>query len=78
LPVIAGRSGGPETFINPQSGIIVKPDDPEELANAIYIMEKNYSRFPQQYIREYTVRNFSRSIIARQYIDLYEGIINKL
>ncbi len=42
LPVIAGRSGGaPETVVNGVTGIIIEPDDPKSLADALIRLLKN-------------------------------------
>jgi L-malate glycosyltransferase len=77
LPVIAGRSGGPESFITPQTGTIVNPDEPESLANAIYEMRNNNREYSAAHIRDYAVNTFSRPIIARKYTELYNTIIER-
>ncbi len=77
LPVIAGRSGGPESFIIPETGRIVEPDQPELLATAIIEMRRNHQQYSPSLIRNYAVENFAREKIAQQYIDLYNSIINK-
>jgi L-malate glycosyltransferase len=77
LPVIAGRSGEPETFITAETGLIVTPDDPQELANAIYTMKLEYQKYNPEIIRDYIVNRFSKEEIASQYTHLYDVIVQK-
>lgn len=75
LPVIAGRSGGPESFITDDCGYIVEPDKPPELARAMKSMIHNYHSFNRDTIWNYTINRFSPKAIAAEYITLYQEII---
>ncbi len=77
LPVIATMAGGPESFIIEQTGMVVKPENPEALAEAIISVRDNYEKYPGNKIRDYAVNNFSRQRIAERYIELYHSIIEK-
>jgi len=59
LPVIAGRSGGPESFLIPETGMMVEPDQPETLAKAILKMRLNHHQYSPSFIRNYVVENFA-------------------
>lgn len=72
LPVIAGRSGGPESFITNDCGIIVNPDQPAELAATMAVMMEEYSRYNHDTIWKNTLNKYSPKVIAEQYIDLYQ------
>lgn len=76
LPVIATRAGGPESFVKPGTGILINPNSPEELANAIYQVRSNYNSYSPAFIRDYAEKNFSRNGIAEKYIALYQKILH--
>ncbi len=75
-PVIATRSGGPEHFVNEQTGILIQPGNINDLAYALRQMCSEYQRFDPQVIRTYCVNNFSEDVITRQLQSVYEGIVN--
>jgi L-malate glycosyltransferase len=75
LPVIATRAGGPESFVKPGTGLLIEPNNPEELAKAIYHIKTNLNDYPSQFIRDYAEENFSRKGIAEKYIALYKKIL---
>jgi L-malate glycosyltransferase len=74
LPVIAGRSGGPESFITDDCGYIVEPDKPQELARAMKSMKHNYHSFNRDTIWNYAINRFSPKAIATEYVTLYKEI----
>ena len=74
LPVIAGRSGGPESFITDDCGYIVEPDKPRELAKAMKSMIHNYHSFNRDTIWNYAINRFSPKAIATEYVTLYKEI----
>jgi L-malate glycosyltransferase len=75
LPVIATRSGGPESFIHESEGILVNPGQPEELAEALKQMHQQYKLYNAFCIRKYATDHFSRESIAKQYSELFEQLI---
>jgi len=77
IPVIATRSGGPETFIGPDSGMLVNADCPEELAAAMEEMAGNYAAYNPEHIRLQTINHFSRQAIARKYGDIYKVVLDE-
>lgn len=74
-PVIATRSGGPESFVTDQTGILIPPGDVPALAQALQEMRENYSRFDPQYIRQYCVENFSEQVVAQQLQAIYHDLM---
>ena len=44
VPVVATRSGGPQQILDDATGILVAPDSPEELANAIQLLVQSPAR----------------------------------
>lgn len=77
LPVIATRSGGPESFIDKECGIIVNPDQPVALANAMRYMADHYSSFNPDTIWKNTIKQFSPKAITGKYIHLYQQILSR-
>jgi len=71
-PVIASRTGGPDSFVTPETGILVSVGNVEETAKAleqIYIHQKEYDT---NYIAQYAKDNFSSRNITRKIINIYE------
>lgn len=77
LPVIVTRSGGPETFVRPEDGVIVPKENVEELAKAMKNMIKHYQEYNGEEIRAHCHDNFSQNVIADKIIEVYKQILNK-
>lgn len=75
LPVIATRSGGPETFIDESCGLLVDPDQPEALATAMENMAANQHQYDRNHIWQRTLNHFSPKAIAAKYTNLYNQIV---
>jgi glycosyltransferase involved in cell wall biosynthesis len=71
-PVIATRCGGPESFVIPETGILIGPDRPQELLEALERMCGNYESYDPDRIREHAVKRFSKAAVGRQLADLTE------
>ncbi len=74
LPVIATRSGGPESILDESLGYLVDPGNTGELTEAMLKMINEYDRFSQQNIREKTLRRYGSPIITEKYLDVFEHI----
>jgi glycosyltransferase involved in cell wall biosynthesis len=75
LPVIATRSGGPESIIiNDQLGILCDINESQLGDALIRIVSMKYD---QEYIRNYAVSHFSSNIIAARLTVLYKQVINR-
>lgn len=77
LPVIATRSGGPETFLLPEHGMLVEKENVDELAHAMNKMIEHYTDYDSDEIRKYCYDHFSQDVIADQIISVYNKVINK-
>lgn len=78
-PVIASNIGGiPSVIRNGENGILVKPNDPEELANAINDIQSDYRRAEALALegRETVEKNFSWKAITNQIEEIYERMLN--
>ncbi|HUF76254.1 MAG TPA: glycosyltransferase [Longimicrobiales bacterium] len=65
-PVVATRSGGPEDIVRDDVGILVPPDDPRALADAIVTVLRDFRRFPPEGLRDYALSRFSWDVIVKQ------------
>ncbi len=75
LPVIGTRSGGPEEIINEENGFLVDINNVDQLANAMEMLYKNYSKYDPELIRKYAINNYSEDIIADRIIEKYNYVI---
>ena len=74
MPVLTCRSGGPEDFVTPETGIIAESDE-ESIASAMKKLKANRSAFNDDYIKEYARRICGGEAIAKQLTDIYEKMI---
>ena len=77
LPVISTTSGSIEdVVINNKTGILVRPDDSEELFRAMILLAKdaNLRTAMGQAGRRYIVENFSNKIIAEKFYEFFKKI----
>lgn len=74
LPVVATRSGGPEEFLNAQTGRLVPSNDPEALAAAIIEVFQSREAFPPHEIRTYIQSRYDVQVIGAQADALYDSL----
>jgi glycosyltransferase involved in cell wall biosynthesis len=72
-PVIATRTGGPDSFITPETGITVPVDNIAETAKAMKTMYENIANYNADYIKEYAIHKFSGESISKKIISIYKG-----
>lgn len=73
-PVIATRCGGPESFVTPETGLIVPPGDVEALAAALETMTDNLTDYDPQRIAVYARENFGYETVAARLTAIYESV----
>ena len=76
-PVIASRTGGPDSFVTEKTGILVEPGNEEQLACALSKMKKNYFSYNQTEIRQYALDTFSADIICDKLYNIYKKILDR-
>ena len=74
MPVIACRSGGPEDFVTPETGIIAESDE-ESIASAMRKLKAKRNTYDDDYIKEYARRICGGEAVAKQLTDIYEKMI---
>ena len=78
-PVIAVANGGPDDFVHEFNGILIQPEQEEELVQAldkmITAIEKKDATYQPERIAAYVEEKFSYRAIAEQLEKVYQNII---
>jgi len=77
LPVIATRSGGPDTLVSTENGILVDPENPEQLASAMEEIMLRYGDFRTSHIREQTLSLYGQTSVMKQYNELFHQVLQE-
>ncbi len=75
-PVISTHSGGPPHIVKETDGILVKPDDVDELANAMERVYLDYDKYDPLQIRKDVVDNYATSVIRDSYHQLVREVLD--
>lgn len=75
-PVITFKSGGSPETISFETGIVVEKLDIKNLVIEIKDLYKNRNKYCKKVLRNYAEDNFNKNIKFKDYISLYENIIN--
>lgn len=75
LPVIATRSGGPDSIVIPETGLLTDTENPDQLADAMDRMMERYSEYDQEKIRDHAIRKFGQKSVMVQYRQLFLKIL---
>jgi glycosyltransferase involved in cell wall biosynthesis len=77
LPVIATRSGGPDTIVTGENGLLVDPDDAPQLAEAMEQMITNYDTRSAENIRSSTIAHYGQTAVMKKYHELFQQILDQ-
>lgn len=75
-PIVASRLPAIEQSIGTENGILVEPQNKQELLFALDSMLDKYKDYFPENLRQYAINRYSTSIIAQQFIDLYSKVLN--
>ena len=75
-PVITYKTGGSPESITPETGIVVDKGDFEQLCTAIEVIRKNGKHYYSTNCRERAVNFYNKDERFKDYIDLYENILD--
>lgn len=75
LPVIATRCGGPEDFVNDDTGIVINSDDEMALYEAMIQIIREKDVYISENISNYAKEMFSASHIANQLTEIYLNLM---
>ena len=74
-PVIASMTGGPDSFINSDNGILVPIEDIERTAEAMVFIKNNYLKYNSERIKQFAKEKFSADSICKEIIDVYNSTV---
>lgn len=77
VPVIATRCGGPECFVNEHNGIMVEPDNVDDLAKAMQTMYYNISYYNRAEIARKIREDYSAQAVASRLMEQYERLARR-
>lgn len=75
VPVVATRCGGPECFVNEHNGLLVEPDDVEELSKAMLTMYCNNGYYNRAAIAEEIRTHYSSEAVADNLMNQYQNMV---
>ena len=76
-PIVASDLPVFREKINSKRGILVPPEDPAALTEALDGMLDAYQNYRSERIAAYARQNFSREKIARRLVDIYHEVLNQ-
>lgn len=74
-PVLATKSGGPESFVNDKVGILIEKGSKDAIVFGIKEMISKLNTYNSEEIKKYAYDKFEMTSICKQYIQIYEKII---
>jgi glycosyltransferase involved in cell wall biosynthesis len=74
-PVIASITGGPDSYITPETGILVPVENIEATSKAMETMYFNRDKYNSEYIKNFAINNFSADVITEKIINVYKKIL---
>jgi glycosyltransferase involved in cell wall biosynthesis len=75
LPVVATRSGGPESIVVAADGLLVPPGDVSALAQAMAQMRSSRPDYPPQELRDRCARRFGETVVIGQLLEVYREVL---
>jgi L-malate glycosyltransferase len=76
-PVVSTRCGGPEEILDDDSGILVKVNDENALAEALSKMASNYNQYNINNIRDQAIARFGSKAFLSASENLYRSVFEK-
>lgn len=78
IPVIATKVGGISELLNEKRGILIEKKYGQELLEAMKnMLEKHVELESSESLRKYVVENFSKSVIAEKFSEIYKQVLVK-
>lgn len=70
-PVIATKSGGPESIVIPEVGYLISKNSEKEMTTAFLELHQNWDKFDSVQIRQYCSENFSEKAVISKLTKIY-------
>lgn len=76
-PFVASKSGGVESIVNADNGILVEKGSTDEIYNGLVKMYHSFKQYNSQLISEQANEKFAVDSISKRYMEVYRGILKK-
>ena len=77
LPVVATACGGPEDIVTPDTGRLVAPDDVDAIAEALAMLQNEWTSFNPDAIRAYVHDQYGPDSFVRRTQALYQRALER-
>ncbi|MFQ5849164.1 MAG: glycosyltransferase family 4 protein [Candidatus Binatia bacterium] len=79
LPVVVTRCGGPEYFVTPEVGLVIEPENTEQLKKALLILiaDRDLRQKMGRKGRDLVKRDFSIDHVAMKYSSLFSSLVHE-
>ena len=76
-PTLATDCGGPKDIVTPETGVLIPPQNPVLMAEAMLKMKENMPNYSAERIREICIKNYSPAVICNKITAVYQNILQK-
>ncbi len=77
LPLIATRSGGPDSIVTKENGLLIERENAEDLAEAMQEIMTNINAYSAQKIRSQCLEHYGDSSVMEQYNQLFLRLLEE-
>lgn len=74
LPVISTKCGGPEEYLNDQTGALCESMNPDDMAKAIFNVYSNLNNYDPKKLRE-IAEQFNKENVSKKTVQIYKNMI---
>jgi len=76
-PILATACGGPKDIVTPETGILIPPQNPGLMAEAMLKMKDNISTYSAERIRGIVIKNYFPAVICNKITAVYQNVLQK-
>lgn len=73
-PVIATRCGGPQEFVTKETGLLIEPENHQQLVNAMQRMIHEYRNYSSEELKKCVSKKFSSEVVGEKFYNVYATI----
>ena len=77
LPVIATRSGGPDSIVTRENGLLIDPENAGQLAGAMEQMITDHGAYSAESIRKQAMERYGQTNVMEQYHELFLQLLEQ-
>ena len=76
IPVVTSNIGGTAEAVNELNGILVEPNNRDELQSAIISMMNNINKYNPEKISADAISKYNYNTVAQQFVDIYKDVLS--